>query len=86
MNDYIERTEALVITTRTCGDYAAAWTEIRKLPAADVAPVVRCKDCKHKGCHGKSVDYCRIWDCTLRNLEATFCSYGEQKDGGADNA
>ena len=59
-------------------------------PAADVAPVVRCKDCKHKGwvqepCHGKSVDYCKIWDCTLRNLEATFCSYGEQKDGGASD-
>ena len=60
------------------------------IPAADVVPVVRCKDCKHKGwvqepCHGKSVDYCKIWDCTLRNLETTFCSYGEQKDGGASN-
>lgn len=48
--------------------------------------VVRCKDCKHKGwvqepCHGKSVDYCKVWDCTLRNLETTFCSYGERKDG-----
>ena len=58
-------------------------------PAADVAPVVRCKDCKHKGwvqepCHGKSVDYCKVWDCTLRNLETTFCSYGERKE--ADNA
>ena len=40
MAEYIERTEALEITTRTCGDYAAAWSEIRKLPAADVAPVV----------------------------------------------
>lgn len=63
---------------------------IDRFPAADVAPVVRCKDCKHKGwvqepCHGKSVDYCKVWDCTLRNLEATFCSYGEQKDGGASN-
>lgn len=53
----------------------------------DVAVVVRCKDCKHKGwvqepCHGKSVDYCKIWDCTLRNLETTFCSYGERKDSG----
>ena len=37
---YIKRTDALDITTRTCGDYAAAWWEIRKLPAADVAPVV----------------------------------------------
>ena len=45
-----------------------------------------CKDCKHKGwvqepCHGKSVDYCRVWDCTLRNLETTFCSYGDPKGG-----
>lgn len=45
MAEYIERTEALEITTRTCGDYAAAWSEIRKLPAADVAPVVRCNEC-----------------------------------------
>ena len=54
-------------------------------PAANVAPVVRCKDCKQKGwvqepCHGKSVDYCKVWDCTLRNLETTFCSYGERKE------
>lgn len=61
--------------------------EVSDAPAADVAPVVRCKDCKHKGwvqepCHGKSVNYCRVWDCTLRDLESTFCSYGERKDGG----
>lgn len=60
--------------------------EVHPVRPADVAPVVRCKDCKHRGwvqdpCHGKSVDYCKIWDCTLRNLEATFCSYGERKDG-----
>lgn len=57
-----------------------------QLPTVDAEVVTRCKDCKHKGwvqepCHGKSVDYCRVWDCTLRNLEMTFCSYGEQKDG-----
>lgn len=39
MTDYIKRAEALEITTRTCGDYAAAFSEIRKLPAADVAEV-----------------------------------------------
>ena len=39
-DEYISRAEALEITTRTCGDYAAAFAEIRKLPAADVAPVV----------------------------------------------
>lgn len=54
-------------------------------PTVDAVVVVRCKDCKHKGwvqepCHGKSVDYCKIWDCTLQNLESTFCSYGERRD------
>lgn len=39
-DEYISRAEALEITTRTCGDYAAAFAEIRKLPAADVAEVV----------------------------------------------
>lgn len=71
------------------GIYADAYNDLAEdfysIPAADVAPVVRCKDCVHKGwvqepCHGKSVDYCRVWDCTLRNLESTFCSYGEPKD------
>lgn len=60
--------------------------EIEEAPTVDAVIVTRCKDCKHKGwvqepCHGKSVDYCKIWDCALRNLEATFCSYGERKDG-----
>jgi len=55
-------------------------------PTVDAVVVTRCKDCKHKGwvqepCHGKSIDYCRVWDCTLRNLESTFCSYGEPKEG-----
>ena len=39
MTDYIRRNDALEITTRTCGDCATAFSEIRKLPAADVAPV-----------------------------------------------
>lgn len=55
------------------------------MDTVDAVPVTRCKDCKHRGwvqepCHGKSVDYCKIWDCTLQNLESTFCSYGERRD------
>ena len=60
---------------------------VDSIPTVDAVVVTRCKDCKHTGwvqepCHGKSVDYCKVWDCTLRNLETTFCSYGERKDGG----
>lgn len=58
MAEYIERTEALEITTRTCGDYAAAWSEIRKLPAADVATVVRCRNCANFRQNAHGVCYC----------------------------
>lgn len=41
MSDYISREAAMEIVKRTSGDYAAAFSEIRKLPAADVEPVRR---------------------------------------------
>lgn len=67
--------------------YALLKKKMEDAPTVDAVVVTRCKDCKHKGwvqepCHGKSVDYCKVWDCTLRNLETTFCSYGERKGGG----
>lgn len=56
--------------------------DMLKLPAADVAPVVRCKDCMHCGFCG---------DAT--NLQVMgfygFCSRGERKerkDGGDSDA
>jgi hypothetical protein len=76
------------VRCRACGT-GDAIDMIEDAPTVDAVIVTRCKDCKHKGwvqepCHGKSVDYCKVWDCTLRNLESTFCSYGERKDGGAE--
>lgn len=58
MAEYIKRTEALDITTRTCGDYAAAWWEIRKLPAADVAPMVH-----GRWMHEETEGGFHIWRC-----------------------
>ena len=43
MSDYISREAAMEIVKRTSGDYAAAFSEIRRLPAADVEPVRRGK-------------------------------------------
>lgn len=43
MADYISREAALDVVKRTSGDYAAAFTEIARMPAADVAPVVHGK-------------------------------------------
>ena len=80
-DEYIRREDALEITTRTCGDYAAAFAEIRKLPAADVAPVVRCKDCKYGDYDSKpdgAMVCLRTKDGFWRK-ETDFCSYGERK-------
>lgn len=96
MTEYIERDAALEICETEyqnrlrmldyCGD-TVAWnigSEIKALPAADVAPVVRCKDClfweRDIGfCHYHSryYDGGASWD--IFN-EDDFCSYGERKE------
>lgn len=73
-------------TAERFATFCALADAVEEAPTVDAEVVVRCKECKHKGwvqepCHGKSVDYCKVWDCTLRDLESTFCSYGERRDG-----
>lgn len=52
---------------------------LRMAPAADVAPVVRCRDCDHL--FGTLCAVCGL----LPRKPDDFCSYGARKDG-ADNA
>ncbi len=79
-DEYISRAEALEVTTRTCGDYAAAFAEIRKLPAADVAEVVRCKDCKHKvRTDANGIVICSEEHGMYCPTESDFCRYGEYR-------
>ena len=57
-------------------------------PTVDAVEVVRCKDCKHKGwiqepCHGKSVDFCNVFDSTINNPEKCYCYYGERSGNNA---
>lgn len=55
-------------------------------PTVDAVPLVRCRDCKHRGTDdcifhikGEPAD-----EELLRKLDNDFCSYGERKEG-ADN-
>ena len=98
MAEYIER-EALIrrikeIHCAECDSYhgvrcRACWVDdtldyIDSEPAADVAPVVRCKDCKHY-----DLGVClKIYSDGNMHTEAwqsrrpeDFCSYGELKEG-----
>lgn len=52
---------------------------LEDIPAANVAPVVRCKDCTHL--YGAICVACGL----LPRKPNDFCSYGERKDRGADN-
>lgn len=62
-----------------------------ELPAADVAPVVRCKDCKWFADNNGGKWYgCQMFQVVRNTPEGApkpddFCSYGERKDGGADH-
>ncbi len=57
--------------------------EVSDAPAADVAPVVRCKDCKHLvavNVNGKGIPTCRVSGMEVAPDE--FCSRGEKERRG----
>ena len=91
MTDYIKRTDAVKIAEkygfangsvlgRHTGLADCIASEILSLPAADVAPVVRCKDCKYGDYDSKpdgAMVCLRTKDGFWRK-ETDFCSYGER--------
>ena len=98
MAEYIER-EALMrrikeIHCAECDSYhgvrcRACWVDdtldyIDSEPAADVAPVVRCRECKHCDPENYHCDNAMSTADPLRHKPDDFCSYGERR-GGADN-
>ena len=55
-------------------------SEISALPAADVAEVVRCKDCKHRTEYG-NCGHPRQKGVLPSAYPFDFCSYGKPKKG-----
>ena len=81
MNEYIKRETAIkrVMETKweSGSDGAAAMEIVAATPAADVAPVVRCKVCR-------SYNKPRAGWCEVhldREHPDDFCSYGERREG-----
>lgn len=74
--------------------------EIRRMPAADVAPVARCKECEHaeryERTDGTAGYYCghpkntfaygERWDRVFKPVKEAddFCSYGTPKNDGGE--
>lgn len=87
MDEFIER-KALVNNLELLARHEDRFTQsvilgvvgtIRAIKAADVAPVVRCKDCKHLvalNVNGKGIPTCRVSGMEVALDE--FCSRGEK--------
>jgi hypothetical protein len=86
MAEYIEREAAKKEFALNFGSVSHAVIANRLLdsiPAADVVPVVRCKDCKNYrlfwNMFGVEISRCMLFGADV-GMEA-FCSYGKRKDG-----
>jgi hypothetical protein len=90
MTDYIRREDALFALRKAerGGSMTAltrlerAYAEIREMPAADVAEVVRCKGCKYGVYDSKpnGAMVCLRTNDGFWRKETDFCSYGERRD------
>ena len=82
MAEYINRAELISNLKEFANEQLTPLIEnlIQKQPAADVAEVIRCKDCKHY-----VANYCTRDIRGRTNMfymsDNDFCSYGKTKDG-----
>lgn len=81
MAEYIPCQKALEEMHKWCDPCGSGIEAILAVPAADVAPVVRCKDCIYtRRLYGRLVcKYGTCSGCILR--EDFFCANGERKEG-----
>lgn len=93
MDEYIKKQDAFDAITYLAGKastrsaYEAVWKSARtlkKIPAADVVQVVRCKDCEYavEISSSSSLRHCMFSHMAI--CPDDFCSCGERKDEGAE--
>ena len=83
--EYIERKRAIVDACNSLELYPSEYAELEnalnRIPAADVAPVVRCKDCRWRGSEECAMFYrCDCGEQQTWETDNDYCSYGEKID------
>ena len=89
MAEYIELEEAIAwfmpyAHTGENIDADVVISDIKGMKAADVAPVVRCWDCKHCDPENYHCDHPMGTAAPLKRKPDDFCSYGERKDSDSN--
>lgn len=69
--------QVLSVTPDRLRELAKADKEGQHIPAADVAPVVRCRECIHKGKEGENIVFCDNFERDM--MPDDFCSAGERE-------
>lgn len=96
MAEYIEREAALkefekvcnvcmaLVNKPMCGDCSVADTvrKVKSIPAADVRPVVFCKDCRHRDPEDHKCDCGQLEraGCVFPVDDDYFCAHGEKRE------
>lgn len=79
--EYIDREEAILAVKHAWAKGLEPTQYIEQIPAADVAPVVRCKDCHWRGSEECAMFYrCECGEQHTWETDNDFCSYGERID------
>ena len=86
---YLEKCKkGAAVTNLVWAAIMAIERDVRDMPAADVAPVVRCKDCEHArdlGFQFGSLVH-ESWFCIYNGPHTTgandFCSHGQKREEG----
>ena len=73
MTDYIELSAAIEATKHAWAKGLEPSQYIEALPVADVAPVVRCKDCKYR--------YSDSWCEYVDDDDNFYCARGKREEG-----
>lgn len=91
MDVYVSLEATVEKATEYCtdddGSCSKAHTDLRELlddlenlPAADVRPVVLCKDCVHRGDGEEVDDSCWCYETCQIVSEDDFCSHGKRRE------
>ena len=83
MDEYIKREAVLDLARKgrlvSNGSFKSVCDSINSIPAADVRPVVRCKDCRHRDPEDHKCDSGETerQGCPFKVADDYFCAYGE---------
>ena len=74
LNQYLHETMSAQTTTAGMAYVRDLWNKVLSVPAADAAPVVRCRECIHRdGTPGQPNILC------FQMKDDDFCSYGKRR-------